>query len=79
MTTVTVEEQVAAFPFTSVTVKVTGLEPTSEHVKLVLSRVSEAMPQVSDEPLVISAGVMKACPDASSPSTDQQKSWRWIY
>jgi hypothetical protein len=64
--TVMVEVQVLTFPLLSVTVKVTVLGPTLAQVNDVLSRLSEAIPQASLDPLSTCSGVMEATPDASS-------------
>ena len=63
-TTVTVAEQVELFPFTSVTVKVTGFAPTFEQLNEVIFRLVEAMPQASEEPLFTAAAVVKPVPFA---------------
>lgn len=62
--TVTVALQFEEFPFTSVTVIVMVLTPTSEQLKLVLLNETLAMPQLSKEPLLICAAVMLALPEA---------------
>src|SRR6056297_3136766 len=64
--TVTVAEQVEAFPLTSVTVSVTAFAPTSEQSKSETSRPKEAIPQLSEEPLSISSAATEALPIASS-------------
>src|SRR5690606_37580132 len=64
--TVTIAVAVSVLPLTSVTVRVTVLSPTSPQSKLDLSSVIPAIPQVSDEPLSISAAVRLALPVASS-------------
>ena len=57
---------VELLPLLSVTVNTTVFGPTSRQVKLVISRLSEAMPQASDEPLSIAVGVMLALPVESN-------------
>ena len=64
--TVTVEVQVLELPFTSVTVRVTVLEPTLEQVKLFGATVMVETAQLSEEPLSISLPVMLAEPEALS-------------
>ena len=64
--TVTVAEQVLELPLTSVTVRVTALEPVLEQVKLVVLRLVEATPQLSLLPLSISPAVIVALPLPSS-------------
>src|SRR5690606_7634084 len=64
--TVTIAVAVSVLPLTSVTVRVTVLSPTSPQSKLFWLSVIEAIPQVSAEPLSISAAVMLAFPVASS-------------
>jgi len=64
--TVTVEVQVDTFPLTSITVRVTVLSPTTEQSNAVSSIAIEAPPQLSNEPLSISAATMFVCPLASS-------------
>ena len=54
------------FPFTSVTVKVTTLAPTSAHVNVFGEATSEAIPQLSLEPASISAPVIETLPVASN-------------
>ena len=51
--TLTVAAQVAALPFTSVTVNTTGLIPAFAQVKLLLFNVNDAIPHASIEPLLI--------------------------
>ena len=63
--TVTVAAAVALLPFTSVTVKLTVLEPTSVHEKVLTSILNEAIPQASVELLFTSAAVIEAVPLAS--------------
>ena len=58
--------QVLVFPFTSVTVNVTVLGPTSAQVKLLGSMESDAIPQLSVEPLSMSVTEMVALPEASN-------------
>src|SRR5438105_6652260 len=60
--TVTVAVQVCSLPFTSVTVRVTGLGPTLAQVKVLGVTLIEAMPQASVEPLLIWAAEMIALP-----------------
>ena len=57
---------VSKFPFESVTVSVTVLSPKSAQVKLVTSRVIDAMKQSSDEPLSMSAVVIVTLPEPSN-------------
>ena len=64
--TVTTAVTVALFPLLSVAVKVTVLGPTSAQVKLVTSKPKEAIPQASEEPLLISAVLILAFPAASN-------------
>src|SRR5690606_39124382 len=64
--TVTMAVALSVLPFTSVTVSVTVLAPTSPQSKLDLSSVMLAIPQASVEPLSISTAVMLALPVASS-------------
>ena len=71
--TVTVAVQVSVLPFESVTVSVTVLSPKSAQVKLVISKVIEAIEQSSDEPLSISAAVIVTLPVASNSAV---KSWQ---
>ena len=52
-TTVTVALQVAVLPALSVTVSVTGLAPRLAQVKLAGATLREAMPQLSEEPLLM--------------------------
>src|SRR5262245_58473710 len=52
-TTVTVVLHELAFPFTSVTVSVTGLDPTSAQVNVFGDTLVVAMPQASLEPAAI--------------------------
>ena len=54
--------QVEIFPFTSVTVSVMMFEPTTVQSNVLLSIVTVATPQLSNEPLLMSAAVMLACP-----------------
>ncbi len=61
--TVTVLVQVLLLPFTSVTVRVTGLAPTLAQVKELVEGVRLAMAQLSVLPLLMSALVMVAAPD----------------
>jgi hypothetical protein len=63
-TTVTVAEQVDTFPFTSVTVRVTELPPIFAQVKELGETVTEAIPQLSEEPLLICEAVIEAVPAA---------------
>ena len=60
--TLTVAAQVAALPFTSVTVKTTGLLPTFAQVKMLLFNVNDAMPHASLEPLLIWLAVIVELP-----------------
>ena len=64
-TTITVAVAEAEFEHKSVAVKVTVLLPKSEHVKAVLSKASVMSPQLSTEPLSMSAVVIEALPSAS--------------
>ena len=64
--TVTVAEHVDTLLLASVTVNVTELAPTWEQSKLVWSKLKETVPQLSFEPLSISAVVILALPLASS-------------
>ena len=64
--TVTVAVAVDELPFTSVTVKVTVLAPIEEQSNVVLSRTTEAIPQLSDEPLLICVAVIVAEPFTKS-------------
>src|SRR5690606_35278425 len=64
--TVTIAVAVSVLPFTSVTVRVTVLSPTCEQSKSYWFKVIEAIPQESDEPLLISAAVMLALPVVSN-------------
>ena len=70
---VTVELQVAALPFTSVTVSITVFGPLSAQVKAVLPAVRVAMPQASVDPLSICEAVMVAWP---VPSRGTVISWQ---
>jgi len=63
-TTVTVAVQVETFPFTSVTVSVTVLLPTLAQVNELGETVTEAIPQLSEEPLLICEAVIEAVPAA---------------
>jgi len=53
---------IVEFPFTSVTVNVTVLSPTLEQSKVVLDNVKVEIPQLSVDPLLISAGEIEALP-----------------
>ena len=64
--TVTVAEHVLELPFTSVTVNVTVLSPTSSQSKLVISNERLSIPQASLDPLSMSVVVIDAAPLASS-------------
>ena len=64
--TVTVAEQVLTFPFTSVTVKVTGLPPTWLQSNEVWLSEMDAIPQASLEPLFTAAAVVDPFPAAFS-------------
>jgi hypothetical protein len=64
--TVTVAVQVATFPFTSVTVSVTGFGPTPAQVNEFGETDNEAIPQLSVLPLLICAAVMETFPVASN-------------
>src|SRR5690554_2163777 len=64
--TVTIAVAVSVLPFTSVTVRFTVLSPTCEQSKSYWFKVIEAIPQESDEPLLISAAVMLALPVVSN-------------
>ena len=55
----------ALLPLLSVTVRVTVLAPTSEQVKSSMSKVLEAMPQASEDPLFTSLAVVDPFPVAS--------------
>ena len=63
---VTVAVAVLLFPLVSVTVNITVLIPTSEQLKVVLSRLIEAIPQLSVEPLSISVVEIVTFPEASN-------------
>ena len=60
--TVTVAVQVEAFPFTSITVKVTELVPKSAQVKLYFDKYIVSIAQLSKLPFSISANVIEALP-----------------
>ena len=60
--TVTIEEQVETFPFTSVTVNETEFAPTFAQVKDEGETLIEAIPQLSVLPLLIWAAVIPALP-----------------
>lgn len=62
--TVTVAVQVETFPFTSVTVNVTVFAPTFEQEKLFGDTLIEAIPQLSELPLLTWAAVIVAAPEA---------------
>jgi len=62
-TTATVEVQVETFPFTSVTVNVTGLSPTPAQVNEEGVTDIEAIAQLSELPLLICAAVMVTVPE----------------
>ena len=62
-TTSTVLFAAEAFPFTSVTVKVTTLVPTLVQSKLLLDKLIAAIPQLSKDPLSIAATVVDANPE----------------
>ena len=64
--TVTVAVQVLVLPFTSVTVSVSVLGPTSEQSKLVWLKERLRMPQASPDPLFTAAAVAEPLPLASS-------------
>ena len=64
--TVTVEVHVETLPLISVTVKVTVLAPNSVHVNAPGATAKEAIPQLSFDPLSISAPVIVAFPAASN-------------
>ncbi len=64
--TVTVAVQVVMFPDKSLTVNVTVLVPKSEQSKSVLSKDMDWMPQLSNEPLSMSAANMVAFPVSSN-------------
>ncbi len=64
--TVTVAVQVEILLAKSLTVKVTVLTPKSLQSKAVLSKDMDWMPQLSVEPLSISAVVIVALPEASN-------------
>src|SRR5574338_204659 len=64
--TVTVATQLLELPLLSVTVKVTLLAPTWEQSKEVCDAERDAIPQASEDPLKIYAGVIVATPFASS-------------
>ena len=64
--TITVVTQVLAFPFTSVTVKVTLFGPTFAQEKLVLLRDKPAIPHASVLLLFTAAGAIVALPEAFS-------------
>ena len=64
--TVTVAEQVAAFPDVSVTVSVVDCDPTSAHVKALLLIVVEATPQLSLLPSLTSPATIAPFPLESS-------------
>lgn len=61
-TTVTVAVQVETFPFTSVTVRVTVLLPTLAQLNVLGETVTDAMPQLSLDPLLIWEAVIDAVP-----------------
>jgi hypothetical protein len=63
-TTVTVAVQVEVFPFTSVTVSVTVFAPTLAQVNEEGETESEAIPQLSELPLLTCAAVIVAFPAA---------------
>ena len=50
------------FPFTSVTVKITVLLPRLVQLKVLGATVTVAIPQLSNDPLLICAAVIVACP-----------------
>jgi hypothetical protein len=58
--------QVLLFPSKSVTVSVTAFAPMFAQVNTVMLGVNEAIPQASEDPLLMSAPVMVALPDAFS-------------
>ena len=62
--TVTVEVHVVLLPALSKTVKVTVLAPTSTHVNELGETLIPPIPQLSVEPLSISAGTIVAFPAA---------------
>ena len=64
--TVTMAEQVAVLPLASVAVSVTVFAPISLQSKVDGSTVKLVMPQLSEEPLSISAATMLAFPAASN-------------
>ena len=64
--TVTTAVLELTFPLTSVTVRVTVLGPTFEHVNALGLTVIEAMPQLSELPLLTCAAVTDAWPAALS-------------
>ena len=63
--TVTVALHVDTFPLPSVTVKVTVLAPTLEQSNVLGDTDTDAIAQLSVEPLSMSAVVMEALPKAS--------------
>jgi len=63
--TVTVATQLLVFPLTSVTVSVTGLAPTPEHVNSLGVTYIVSMAQLSALPASTSAGRIPTCPRAS--------------
>jgi hypothetical protein len=63
--TVTTAEQVETFPFTSVTVRIMLLAPTSEQLKFVCDKTMVSIPQLSVEPLSICVELIIAFPVAS--------------
>ncbi len=56
------------FPCASVTVKVTVLSPTLEQVNMFGVTVDDTIPQLSEDPLSISAAVIEAVPVTGSNS-----------
>ena len=64
--TVTTAEHVLTFPFTSVTVRITVFGPTSVHVKVESDTSMLAMPQLSNQPLLIDKADVLALPFASN-------------
>ena len=64
--TSTFAPQVAVFPLLSVTVKVTGLLPTSPQVKSVVDKTVEEIPQASAEVLCTAPAVVDPTPKASN-------------
>ena len=64
--TVTTAEHVEEFPLLSRTVRITEFAPTFAQVKEFGATDMLAIPQASDEPLLICAAEIEALPEASS-------------